>query len=30
MKTENKILASAWRIFILCGYYGTAIEKIEN
>jgi AcrR family transcriptional regulator len=27
MKTENKILASAWRIFILYGYHETTIEK---
>jgi AcrR family transcriptional regulator len=30
MKKENKILASAWRIFLLYGYHGTTIEKIAR
>jgi AcrR family transcriptional regulator len=30
MKTENKILALARRIFILYGYHGTTIEKIAR
>lgn len=30
MKTENKIIASAWLIFILYGYHGTTIEKIAR
>jgi AcrR family transcriptional regulator len=30
MKTENKIIASARRIFVLYGYHGTTIEKIAR
>ena len=30
MKTENKILASARKIFLLYGYHGTTIEKIAR
>ncbi len=30
MKTENKILNSARKIFLLYGYHGTTIEKIAR
>lgn len=30
MKTEYKILSSAWRIFLKYGFHGATIEKIAN